>query len=210
MPCLCQEVPKAFFKSQKSAMSPTPASEKRRYSGQSFEDRQSERRARLVRAALDVAGRFGLEGTSIAAICAEAGLTARYFYESFPNRDAIFVEAYRLAQDELRADIAEHIDPANAVASALTGFFSVLVEHPGPARVFLLDLDDHGPEMKLASREAGEKLARLFAPGARDALHIAGTLGAILQIAKRWIAGGFAEPVEQVVAAALPFTKVGR
>ncbi len=41
--------------------------EKRRYSGQSFEDRQEGRRARLVRAALEVLGRFGLEGTSVAA-----------------------------------------------------------------------------------------------------------------------------------------------
>src|ERR1700734_2691295 len=54
--------------------------EKRRYSGQSFEARQSDRRERLVRAALLVAGRFGLEGSSVAAICAEADLTARYFY----------------------------------------------------------------------------------------------------------------------------------
>ncbi|HXC54600.1 MAG TPA: TetR/AcrR family transcriptional regulator [Rhizomicrobium sp.] len=184
------------------------AEEKRRYSGQSFEDRQTDRRARLVRAALDVAGRFGLEGTSVAAICAEAGLTARYFYESFPSRDAIFVEAYRMAQDELLEDIAAHIDKRDPVASALTGFFAVLESHRGPARVFLLDLDDHGPAMKAASREAGEKFAQLFAPRAKDALQIAGTLGAILQIAKRWIAGGFAEPVANVVAAALPFTKV--
>jgi AcrR family transcriptional regulator len=184
------------------------AREKRRYSGQSFEDRQTDRRARLVRAALEVAGRFGLEGTSVAAICAEAGLTARYFYESFPSRDAIFVEAYRLAQDELLEDIVDHVGEGDPVADALAGFFTVLAEHPGPARVFLLDLDDHGPEMKAASREAAEKFARLFAPRARDVLHAVGILGAILQIAKRWIAGGFAEPVAQVVATALLFTQV--
>jgi AcrR family transcriptional regulator len=184
------------------------AREKRRYSGQSFEDRQTDRRARLVRAALDVAGRFGLEGTSVAAICAEAGLTARYFYESFPSRDAIFVEAYRLAQDELLADIAAHIAPRDPVASALRGFFTVLAEHPGPARVFLLDLDDHGPHMKAASREAGRKFAALFAPGLQDGPLLAGILGSILQIAKHWIAGGFAEPVAKVVATAVLFTKV--
>src|ERR1700712_4827252 len=96
------------------------AREKRRYSGLSFEDRQSDRRARLVRAALDVAGRFGLEGTSVAAICAEAGLTARYFYESFPSRDAIFVEAYRFAQNELLEDIAglKGAKPASGKSSA--------------------------------------------------------------------------------------------
>lgn len=184
--------------------------EKRRYSGQSFEDRQTDRRTRLVRAACDVAGRFGLEGTSVAAICAEAGLTARYFYESFPGREVIFVEAYRFVMDELLADIAGFVDAKDPVASALRGFFTVLESHRGQARVFLLDLDDHGPAMKAASQEGAAKFAKLFAPGARDILQIAGILGAIIQIAKRWIAGGFCEPVADVVAAALAFTKVGR
>jgi len=187
--------------------------EKRRYSGQSFADRLSERRARLVRAALDVAGRFGLEGTSVAAICAEAGLTARYFYESFPSRDAIFVEAYRLAQAELFEDIEERLDKHDPVKSALTALFEVLESHPGPARVFLLDLDDHGPAMRAASQEGAARFARLFAARAAkagDALMVAGQLGAIVQIAKRWIGEGFATSVPKVVATALPFTAVKR
>ncbi len=183
------------------------AGEKRRYSGLSFEDRQSDRRTRLVRAALEVVGRFGRE-TSVAAICAEAGLTARYFYESFPNRDAIFVDAYRLAQDELLADVARHSDAKNPVASALKAFYAALAAHPGQARVFLVDLDDHAPAMRQISREASLKLAKIFAPGAKSPLEIAGILGAIVQIAKRWIDSGFAAPVETVVATALPFTRV--
>ncbi|MBV9991591.1 MAG: TetR/AcrR family transcriptional regulator [Alphaproteobacteria bacterium] len=187
--------------------------EKRRYSGQSFEDRSSERRARLVRAALDVAGRFGLEGTSVAAICAEAGLTARYFYESFPSRDAIFVEAYRLAQAELFEDIEERLDKRDPIKSALTAFFEVLESHPGQARVFLLDLDDHGPAMRAANQEAAARFGKLFAPKAAkagDMLMLAGILGAIVQIAKRWIGEEFATPVPKVVATALPFTQVTR
>src|ERR1700743_3005019 len=80
---------------------PRMKAEKRRYSGQSFVHSQEDRRARLIQAALAVAGRFGLEGTSVAAICAKAGLTARYFYESYPSREAIFVDAYRMAQEVL-------------------------------------------------------------------------------------------------------------
>ena len=183
--------------------------EKRRYSGQSFVDRQADRRARLVRAALEVAGRSGLEGASVAAICAQAGLTARYFYESFPSREAIFVEAYRLAQDEVLSAIAKLKAASDPLGAALTGFYAALKAHPGAARVFLLDLDDHGPAMQAANREAAERFASLFAPGAKDHLLVAGILGAIIQIAKRWIAGGFAEPVAQVVATAMAFTRVG-
>lgn len=181
--------------------------EKRRYSGQSFEDRQAGRRAELVRAALEVIGRHGREA-SVAAICAEAGLTARYFYESWPNRDAIFVDAYRLAQSMLLADIERRIDRSEPVKSALAAFYGALAEHPSLARVFLVDLDDHTPEMRAVSQEASRRLAALLVPRVKEPLEVAGSLGAVVQIAKRWIDGGFASSVEKVAATAYPFTQV--
>jgi len=183
--------------------------QKRRYSGQTFADRQTDRRERLVRAALNVAGRFGLEGTSVAAICAEAGLTARYFYESFPNREAIFVDAYRLAQQELFSHVDAGRDRADPVRSALTGFYTALYEHPGLARVFLVDLNDHGTRFEAASLEGVKKLTKAFALKAKHPLVIAGIIGAVVDVAKRWIESEFAEPVEKVVEIALPFTQLG-
>jgi AcrR family transcriptional regulator len=182
--------------------------EKRRYSGQSFEDRQSERRARLIRATAQVAARVGLEGTSVAAICAEAGLTARYFYESFPSREAIFVEAYRTVQDELLARMNATPAGGDATKRALTGFFTAIQSQPGMARVFLIDLDDHDGAMRMASFEGAKKIAKAFGLKAAHPLTQAGIIGAVVDIAKRWIESDFAEPVDKVVAIALPFTKV--
>jgi AcrR family transcriptional regulator len=182
--------------------------EKRRYSGQSFEVRQTERREKLIHAALLVAGRAGLEGLSVAAICAEAGLTARYFYESFPSREAIFVEAYRLAQDELLRRIGEAKDRKDPAKAALTGFFTALQANPGLARVFLIDLDDHGGALRLASFEGAGKLRKAFGLKADHPLMVAGIIGGIVDIGKRWIESDFAEPLDKVVAIALPFTKV--
>ncbi|HVU21123.1 MAG TPA: TetR/AcrR family transcriptional regulator, partial [Rhizomicrobium sp.] len=125
--------------------------EKRRYSGQSFADRHADRREKLVRAAAMVASRSGFDGTSVAAICAEAGLTARYFYESFPSREAIFVEAYRAVQDELLNRMQDAPAAGDSTKRALTGFFSAIQSAPGVARVFLIDLDDHGGAMRMAS-----------------------------------------------------------
>ena len=183
-------------------------SEKRRYSGQSFADRQGDRRARLVQAALMVAGRFGLEGTSVAAICAEAGLTARYFYESYPSREAIFVDAYRMAQELLLGRMEEAKGGRDTARAALTGFYSAIYANPGLARVFLVDLDDHGPAMRVASQEGGAMLAKAFALKAKHPLAIAGIVGAVVDIAKRWIESEFKEPVEKVVEVALPFTRL--
>ena len=186
---------------------PPMKQEKRRYSGQSFEDRQAERRDKLIHAAVQVAGRVGLDGASVAAICAEAGLTARYFYESFPTREAIFVEAYRAVQNELLHRITEgkgQGDPKRA----LTGFYNAIRERQDLARVFLIDLEDHDGAMRMASFEGANKLSKAFGLKATHPLMVAGIIGGLVDIAKRWIESDFAEPVEKVVAIALPFTRL--
>jgi AcrR family transcriptional regulator len=186
---------------------PRMKQEKRRYSGQSFEDRQAERRDKLIHAAVQVAGRVGLDGASVAAICAEAGLTARYFYESFPTREAIFVEAYRAVQNELLHRITEgkgQGDPKRA----LTGFYNAIRERQDLARVFLIDLEDHDGAMRMASFEGANKLSKAFGLKATHPLMVAGIIGGLVDIAKRWIESDFAEPVEKVVAIALPFTRL--
>jgi AcrR family transcriptional regulator len=181
--------------------------QKRRYSGQSFEDRQAERREKLIEAAVQVAGRVGLDGASVAAICAEAGLTARYFYESVPTREAIFVEAYRAVQNELLHRITEGSKTGDA-KRALTGFFNAIRERQDLARVFLIDLEDHDGAMRMASFEGANKLSKAFGLKATHPLMVAGIVGGLVDIAKRWIESDFAEPVENVVAIALPFTRL--
>lgn len=64
----------------------------RRYRGKSAEDRRAERRAALKEACLDVVGDEGVTAVTVDAVCARAGLTKRYFYESFADRDVLFAE----------------------------------------------------------------------------------------------------------------------
>jgi len=181
-------------------------SEKRRYGGASFEDRQADRRERLIAAAIEVFGRWGREGATVAAICAEAGLTARYFYESFPNREALFLEAYRAVQAELLTEMAKASGP-DPVRSALTGFYAGLAAHPGLAKVFLLDSHGREPDMQAAGEPTAKKLHEMFAPGVTSPLALAGMRGAVIQIARTWIAGGFVQPVETVVETALAYAR---
>ena len=60
----------------------------RRYGGLTAEERRAERRARLVRAATEIWVAEGWAAVSMRAVCARAGLTDRYFYEEFGNREA--------------------------------------------------------------------------------------------------------------------------
>lgn len=188
----------------------TPPAPARKYGGVPLEQRRAERRDRLIVAAIHVSARAGREGATVAAICAEAGLTARYFYESFQNSEALFRAAFARIQDELFERIAPFATGADAVRGALTGFFTTIAEHQGIARVFLVELDESQAEMKALGRAAFARFGALFAPAApADSLIQAGVAGAIIQIARRWARGGFRESVAEVVATALPFARAG-
>ena len=63
----------------------------RPYRGVSAEDRSRQRRERLLEACLDVVGELGPSATTVEAVCKRAGLSKRYFYESFDDREAVLI-----------------------------------------------------------------------------------------------------------------------
>ncbi|SEH70723.1 DNA-binding transcriptional regulator, AcrR family [Mycolicibacterium rutilum] len=65
------------------------SSSPRSYGGVSGAERQQQRRARLLEAALDIMGRDEWRDVTVERLCADAGLNKRYFYESFGEVDAV-------------------------------------------------------------------------------------------------------------------------
>ena len=65
----------------------------RPYRGVAAETRRAERRERLLEACLEVVGEVGVSDATAEAIAAQAGLSKRYFYESFPDREGVLVAA---------------------------------------------------------------------------------------------------------------------
>ena len=178
-------------------MTTTPRS--RRSGGQSQEDRIAERRERLMQAAAVLYGRAGTAGASVTAICAEAGLTPRYFYESFASREALLLAVFSRVCERLAELIEAAVDPADCTGSTLTAFFTQLAEHPQLARVFLVEVDHHDPEMRAVGRAMLERIAGLFAPEAAGHLARMGAMGAIFRIARLWVEGGWADSVADLV-----------
>lgn len=80
----------------------------RPFRGVSAERRRDERRARLIDACLDVVGREGVMALRVDGVCAEAGLTKRYLYESFPDLDALLLAT----ADELYAGVYADMERA--------------------------------------------------------------------------------------------------
>jgi AcrR family transcriptional regulator len=113
----------------------------RPYRGVSAEDRRARRRAQRLDAALDVLGSEGLSGMTMTAVCARAGLTERYFYESFRDRDRLLeamFDAFLLEMDEtmfaaLDAAPPDLLERCHAAAEAMIG---VLTDDPRKARLY--------------------------------------------------------------------------
>jgi len=63
----------------------------RPYRGVSADDRRRQRREQLLDACLDVVGELGPGATTVEAVCKQAGLSKRYFYESFDDREAVLI-----------------------------------------------------------------------------------------------------------------------
>lgn len=177
----------------------------RLYGGQSQEARVAERRTKLMQAAAKLYGEAGTTGASVTAICAEAGLTPRYFYESFASREALLLAVFEQVCDHLVEDVAAATDPAAPTESGLAAFFALLADNPDLARVFLVETDHHDPDMLRTGRAMLARLAALIMPQVTEPLGRVGATGAVLRMARFWIEGGYAEPVPAMVALAHKF-----
>lgn len=116
----------------------------RTFKGRTADERRAERRARLLDAALQIIGTRGWSEATMTEICRTAGLTERYFYESFRTRDELYVALLDGLGDELRDAVFAALDDApadptarlRAVAAAVVG---LLVDDPVKGRTALLE-----------------------------------------------------------------------
>ncbi|CAN5128666.1 TetR/AcrR family transcriptional regulator [soil metagenome] len=191
------------------------------YRGVSAEDRAADRRARLLDATLSVWADPQVR-TTMTAVCAEAGLSERYFYESFGGLDealtavldavAAEIEAARVAATEAAGD-----DPTSAVYAAVTSFVQMLVDDPRKGRVAIIEasaMPALRPRRTALLRHfahlAAESAAELLGTRASDPVsdEIAGLIfiGGMAELVTAWLEGALeATPTELVDAASRSF-----
>ena len=112
----------------------------RAYGGVSADDRRTERRQKLLAAARKIWGTSGVTEVTVRGVCSAAGLTARYFYEQFPNREAMLFAVADEVRDELLAALvnAGVGDPGtltDKLRSALTAFLEIIAADPHIHRI---------------------------------------------------------------------------
>ncbi len=105
-----------------------------RWSGVPLEDRQALRRDELVAAGVTLLGGEAGPALTVRAVCREAGLTERYFYESFADRD----EFVRAVYDDVCTRAMSTLMSAGTPREAVERFVALMVDDPVRGRVLLL------------------------------------------------------------------------
>jgi AcrR family transcriptional regulator len=194
-------------------MAPEPI-QPRPYRGVSHDDRRAQRRTQLIEAAIAVYGERGYRQATVKTVCEAAGLTERYFYESFGNSEELLIASYNAVTYAVLEEItsAGHAAGRNRVARAramMHAYFAALQREPRSARVFLVEIRGVSRAVDKAFdaslRDIGARVGELVAPPdmPSDPLLEAGIVGAIIHIALRWIEDGYAPAIDTVIDSAL-------
>lgn len=189
----------------------------RSYRGRAAADRSSERREKLLEAGLTLFGTQGYGATTVKQLCAEAGLTERYFYESFDNREALFAEVATrcvtgLAAAIHRARTLAADSPAAQIDAVMEAFFAWFEDDPRRTRIQLYEPLLISPTFQDLYRD----VTAVFVGMMRDAvvswydgavaklgldadLLASGLVGCAIETVKEWAHTGYARPRADVV-----------
>lgn len=133
------------------------------YGGRTRQERATDRRDRIVAAALGLFATRDYDSVTVADVCAGAKVSKRYFYEHFTDRDALLLALHREQNHWLLAGIAAAAPSRPAPLDELLRpimrtLIAMLREHPDRARVIYVN----APRMETRRRGLLRKDAEFF------------------------------------------------
>jgi AcrR family transcriptional regulator len=185
----------------------------RRYGGLSGDERLSERRERLVLAGQELLFTEGIAAITVSAVCDRAGLIRRYFYESFPDRDALLEAVFdKIATDAVARVIAIAVvgptDPRARLRAVLGAALDDFTADPGFGRIWAGGMSTRTNEVLMRHRTAiTEKAVEIAAPLAAVVFGERGYNAPRMRMALRYIIGGCAELVVGWISGTLDTTR---
>lgn len=179
-----------------------PSGQRRgRWSGVPLQDRQSLRRDELIAAGVGLLGGAAGPALTVRAVCREAGLTERYFYESFTDRD----EFVRAVYDHVCSTAMSALTSSDTPRDAVERFVALMVDDPVRGRVLLI-----APEREPVLAKSGaewmpsfiellqHKLTRITDP-AIQAMAATGLVGALTALFTAYLNGRLDATREQFI-----------
>jgi AcrR family transcriptional regulator len=172
-----------------------------RWSGVPLHDRQVLRRDELVAAGVGLLGGEAGPALTVRAVCREASLTERYFYESFTDRD----EFVRAVYDHVCSTAMAALTSSDTPREAVERFVALMVDDPVRGRVLLI-----APQREPVLTKSGadwmptfidllqRKLTRITDP-AVQAMVATGLVGALSALFTAYLNGRLASTREQFI-----------
>ena len=172
-----------------------------RWSGVPLQDRQTLRRDELIAAGVSLLGGAAGPALTVRAVCRAAGLTERYFYESFTDRD----EFVRAVYDHVCSTAMSALTTSTSPRDAVERFVTLMVDDPARGRVLLI-----APEREPVLTKSGaewmpsfidllqRKLTRITDP-AVQAMVATGLVGALTALFTAYLNGRLATTREQFI-----------
>ena len=171
---------------------------------QSLADRQYQRYHALLDTGIEMLGDPKAPSVTVRAVCRTAGLTERYFYESFTDRDTFIRAVYGHVGELARAAIAGAV-PATSPEAPVRAFVELVLDQPSVGRVLLL-----APMSESAISGSGLALAPTFVSLveaqltelSEDDRHLVavGVVGALTALFVGYLDGTVRTPREKFVA----------
>lgn len=187
------------------------------YGGVKANLREEERRKKLIEAGLEAFGTRGYTKTNIKMICGIAGLTERYFYESFRHKEDLLCAVYRELIDEGQRDAMAALEdsegfPLETALRALRMFYKRFQQDPRRAQIQLFEIlgvshnidREYQNAMRLLADMVRLFLCKVFPHIHEEILNRSmiptGLAGSIIMIAHEWVLGGFVTPVDDIIS----------
>ncbi|MET7770712.1 TetR/AcrR family transcriptional regulator [Nocardia sp. NPDC005366] len=188
------------------------------YAGQPVEDRQRQRRARFLESGLTVFARDGYANSSVGAICKDAGLSSRQFYEEFTGRESLLLELYEQIDKESReavtAALAKKADSSSLelIDAAVRAYVQSIGADPRKARVALVEVVGAGPKVEKFRLELRRVWGSLLASAAEDAamhgeiptgdyeMRVLAVIGAVNYVVDSWSGSDPRPPLEEMTS----------
>src|SRR5690606_2654066 len=169
------------------------------YRGASTEERREDRRRRLLDAALEIIGTQGLSALTVRGVCERARVGPRFFYEAFPDLDALAVTLLEQLQtsalDRARAAVAACAGtPAERIRAGVGAIIGELIDDPRRANIVFAQA--FGSEALMRSRFASMRtVAATIVEQTRVILDIPEGHDTAVAATSQLITGGAAELV---------------
>lgn len=198
------------------------------YGGIEANLREEDRRKKLIEAGLEAFGTRGYAKTNIKTICKLAGLTERYFYESFRHKEDLLCAVYRELIDEAQRYSLEALEdsegfPLETASRALRTFYQRFQQDHRRAQIQLFEIlgvsknidREYQNAMRLLADMVRLFLCKVFPHIQEEILNRSmiptGLAGSIIMIAHEWVLGGFITSMDDIISQCMDlFVAVGK